>query len=132
LNTYPCEVLYYHHRSVKLPVWKPATMLKKHGNMYICKVACIQGTGSYHATEVRFPLYELVKQRAHSRQIGLYWYCSDFYDSQCSWQYRVLSNSRYKPGLGDAYVDDYLGDTVAVDYYHKLVNKFDPCKDLEL
>ena len=125
MNTYPCEVLFHYHRSVKLPTWRPATMLKKYGNNYICKVENLPGTGSYHVTEVRFPLWEMTKERAASRTIALWWFCHDTYEGQSDWRYRVLSNCRYQPSPCSTWENEVFPDPVCIEYYDRLVDKFE-------
>ncbi len=59
-----------------------------------------------------------------SKLIGLYWYCNDYHNGMWSWQYSVLSNSKYKPSpltSGIEGEDDYD----AQEYYDKLVSKFE-------
>ena len=55
--------------------------------------------------------------------IGLYWYCSDYHSGMSSWEYRVLSNSRYKPAMSTSSIYDE-DSYQALVYYEKLVKKF--------
>ena len=59
-----------------------------------------------------------------SKQVGLYWYCNDYHKGQWSWQYRVLSQSKYQPGPMTCSIHDD-GDFDAQEYYDKLVAKFE-------
>jgi hypothetical protein len=59
-----------------------------------------------------------------SKIIGLYWYCNDYHNGMWSWQYRVLSNSNYKPGCMIPGIEDE-NDEDAQAYYDKLVEKFE-------
>lgn len=63
-----------------------------------------------------------------SKLIGLYWYCQDFDSGQWSWQYRVLSNSKYSPSSLASSIDEE-SDEDAIAYYDRLVENFEHEED---
>lgn len=63
-----------------------------------------------------------------SKLAGLYWYCNEFYNGMGSWQYSVLSTSKYKPSRLARSVYEEC-DLEALDYYHKLIAKFEKTKE---
>jgi hypothetical protein len=59
-----------------------------------------------------------------SKLVGLYWYCYDYHNGMGSWQYRVLSTSKYRPSILTSNIEEE-SDEDAQDYYDKLVTKFE-------
>lgn len=59
-----------------------------------------------------------------SKLAALYWYCSEYHSGQNSWQYSVLSKSKYIPGPTHNDILD-CGDHAAMAYYQHLVSLFE-------